>query len=184
MSEEYRLPPGVPSGGPDIGHDPAAAEARGRALLEQAAAGIVEGVEREAAGWVVRAVTRVLDAWGRLDDTTRRRALDDAPVAGARARDRVVAELRALFAEDAADQRATPLEIVRGLRHEPTALLAALGIPEVARDPFAARAFPDDRYDLTITTLGDLGDPDLAPLLLAWGLGKATVLRARAARAE
>lgn len=184
MSDEHRLPPGVPAGGPDIGDDPDAAEVRGLALLEQAGVAIVEGVEREAAAWVVRAVTRILDAWGRLDDTARRGALEDARAASARARDRVVAELRALFADDPSEQRATPLEVARGLRREPTELLVALGIPEVERDPFAARAFPDDRYGLTIETLGDLGDPDLAPLLLAWGVGKATVLRARADRAE
>ena len=184
MNDEHRLPPGVPAGGPDVGDDPAAAEARGLALLEQAGAAIVDGVEREAADWVVRAVTRIVDAWGRLDEHARHRALDDAQRVATRACDRVVDELRTLFAADPSDQGATPLEIARGLRREPTELLLALGIPAVERDPFAERAFPDDAYGLAFETLGDLGDPDLAPMLLAWGVGKATVLRARAARAE
>jgi len=29
-------------------------------------------------------------------------------------------------------------------------------------------------------TLGDLGDPDLAPMLLAWGMAKSAVVRERA----
>ena len=62
-------------------------------------------------------------------------------------------------------------------------MLAAAGVPPVVRDGFDERAWPDDHYDLVPHTLGDLGDPDLAPLLLAWGMAKAAVLRARAERA-
>jgi hypothetical protein len=50
----------------------------------------------------------------------------------------------------------------------------------VQRDPFDERMLPEDRYDLAPRTLGDLGDPELAPLHLAWGLAKAEVLRSRA----
>jgi hypothetical protein len=59
-----------------------------------------------------------------------------------------------------------------------TAVLEAAGIPPVERDEFAERMFPDDRYDVTPATLADLGDDDLGPLQLAWGLAKAKVLRA------
>ena len=83
-----------------------------------------------------------------------------------------------LFARDPAEQRTTPLQIVRGLVAAPTAVLAAAGVPGVVRDAFEERAFPDDEYDLVPRTLGDLGDPDLGPLLLAWGIAKAAVLRA------
>lgn len=184
MTDEHRLPPGVPAGGPDVAEDPDAAEARGRALLEHAGHEILVGVERHGAAWVVRSVDRILDAWARLDDDARRSARADADRVAVAARDRVLGELRALFAADPALQGATPLEIVRSLRREPTALLASLGVPEVVRDEFDERAFPDDRYGLVIGALGDLGDPDLSPVLLAWGVGKATVLRARAARAR
>ena len=59
-------------------------------------------------------------------------------------------------------------------------MLEAAAIPPVERDEFDERAWPDDRYGLVPRTLGDLGDPDLAPLMLAWGMAKAAVLRARA----
>ena len=84
------------------------------------------------------------------------------------------------FAADPAAQGATPLEIVRSAYREPTAVLEAAGVPPVERDGFDERAWPDDRYGLVPRTLGDLGDPDLAPLMLAWGMAKAAVLRARA----
>ena len=93
---------------------------------------------------------------------------------------RVVARLRELFADDPAAQTATPLEIVRSAYREPTAVLEVAAIPPVERDAFDERAWPDDRYGLVPRTLGDLGDPDLAPLMLAWGMAKAAVLRGRA----
>ncbi len=76
-------------------------------------------------------------------------------------------------------QRSTPLEIVRRAYREPTAVLAAAGIPPVERDEFAERAWPDDTYGLVVHGLGDLGDDDLAPLQMAWGMAKAKVVRAR-----
>jgi len=151
-------------------------------LLRQADDAIVAGVERELPGWVIRAVARILDAWGELgglDDATRARADRDAQVAGTAACARVVAELQALFALDPAEQRATPLQVVRTAHHEPTALLASLGVPHVVRDEFDERSFPDDVYGLVPHTLGDLGDPDLGPLHLAWGMAKTRVLQAR-----
>jgi hypothetical protein len=77
------------------------------------------------------------------------------------------------------EQRATPLEIVRSAYREPTAVLRRAGVPEVVRDDFDARAWPDDVYGLVPRTLGDLGDDELAPLHLAWGLAKAKVIRER-----
>jgi hypothetical protein len=162
----------------DFGDD----EARGLSLMEESSAVIAAGVEELAAGWVVAAVTRVVDAWGRLDPVARQEVLAGATAAGAAARDRVTGELRDLFAADPARQRTTPLEVVRSLRREATDVLAAAGIPGVERDPFETRAFPDDEYALVPHSLTDLGDPALGPELMAWGLGKSKVLRARAAR--
>jgi len=156
-----------------------AEEQRGLALLQEASDAIVAGVERELPGWVERSVRRILDAWGRTPPDAREHAERAAADAGRAATTRVVGELRALFALDPEAQRSTPLEIVRGAYREPTEVLAAAGIPPVERDEFGERAWPDDTYDLVVHGLGDLGDDDLAPLQMVWGLAKAKVLRAR-----
>ena len=65
---------------------------------------------------------------------------------------------------------------------EPALVLEAAGVPPVVRDEFDERAWPDDVYGLVPRTLGDLGDPDLGPLHLAWGMAKAAVIRARRTR--
>jgi hypothetical protein len=148
--------------------------------LERAGTAIVAGVERCGPAWVVASVTRVVDAWGRLDAEQRAATIAAALDASGPATADVVERLRALFARDPAEQRTTPLQIVRGMVAAPTAVLRDAGVPGVVRDAFEERAFPDDDYDLVPRTLGDLGDPDLGPLLLAWGLAKAAVLRARA----
>ena len=158
---------------------PPDAEARGLVMLAETGDAIATGVAREVPGFVIAAVDRILDAWGRADDHTRARAQRAAPPAGAAAARRIGDALRTLLATDPADQRATPLEIVRTVFREPTEILVAAGVPAVVRDPFDERTQPDDRYDLAPRTLGDLGDPDLAPLHLAWGVAKAMVLRAR-----
>jgi hypothetical protein len=126
----------------------------------------------------VARVAFIADAWGRLDAEARARLDADAVVAGDAAAARVVASLREFFATPPADQRTTPLEIVRTATRDVTEVLAAAGIPPVERDEFAERAFPDDRYDVTPATLADLGDDELGPLQLVWGLAKAKALRA------
>ncbi len=91
----------------------------------------------------------------------------------------MVGELQDLFALDPSAQRATPLEIIRSLRREATAVLAAAGVPDVVRDEFETRAFPDDVYGIVVKSPAELGDDELGGALLAWGMGKAKVLRAR-----
>ena len=156
-------------------------EADGYALMVQGQGLLIDGVARLGPAWVVAAVTRLADAWGKLDPAGRAAAIAAANVAGARAATRVEAELRALFDLDPAAQRATPLEIIRSLRREATDVLRTAGVPEVVRDPFETRAFPDDAYGIVIKTPVELGDDELGGALLAWGLGKAKVLRSRAA---
>lgn len=146
-------------------------------VMADAAAALVAGVERLGAGWVAESVRRVLDASATLDPAARDRALAEAGVAGEQAAARVAAELRALFAHAPADQRATPLEIVRSLRREATAVLARAGVPPVRRDPYDARAFPDDTYGIVLRHVHELGDESLGGALLAWGLAKARALR-------
>ena len=147
--------------------------------MAEAEARILEGVERYGAAWVVRQVVMIIDAWGRLDGDARARVIADAEAAGETATARVTDALRALFARDPADQRATPLEIVRTLRWEASGVLAGAGVPEVERDQFEVRAFPDDVYGIVPLGLADLGDSDLAAVLMAWGVAKARILRDR-----
>jgi hypothetical protein len=157
-------------------------EARARARLDEMGAAIVAGVDAHVPTWARARVERLLDAWAGASAPVRARAEVESAAAGEAAADRVIAELRALFALDPEQQRATPLEIVRSAYREPASVLAAAGVPPVVRDEFDERAWPDDVYGLVPRTLGDLGDPELAPLHLAWGLAKAAVLRARRAR--
>ena len=98
-----------------------------------------------------------------------------APTATAR----VVAELRELFALDPAAQTATPLEIVRSAYREPTAVLG--GRRRSRRSSATSSTSgpgPTTATGWCRTRLGDLGDPDLAPLQWRGGMAKAAVLRA------
>ena len=134
---------------------------------------------RELPGWVERQVSAILDAWGRADAATR--ATGGTRRGRARGGPQPTGSSRSctqLFALDAGEQRATPLQIVRSAYREPTAVLEAAGIPPVERSEFDERAWPDDRYGLVIHDLGALGDAELAPLHFAWGMAKAGVLRA------
>jgi hypothetical protein len=151
-----------------------------RQLMAEGAARLVDGVERFGAAWVVAAVTGIVDAWGKLDPAARTNTLAAAQGAGSAAAARVADELRSFFATDVSEQRTTPLEIIKSLRTEATAVLRDAGIPEVERDEFEARAFPDDMYGIVLKSPVELGDEELGGALLAWGMGKAKTLRARA----
>ncbi len=155
-------------------------ESTARQRLEEASAALVAGLEAALPDWAARSADDLLTAWGGVEAGRRREVVADAREAGERAARRVADELRDLLALDPAEQRATPLEIIRGAVAEPTAVLAAAGLPDVVRDPFDERAWPDDRFGLVPRTLRDL-DPDLAAVHFAWGVAKAAVLRARVA---
>jgi hypothetical protein len=157
-------------------------EAAALARLDDTGAAIVAGVEAQVPAWARARVEWLLDAWGRASAGARARAEAESAEAGTRAAERIVAELRDLLVLDPERQGATPLEIVRTAYREPTVVLVAAGVPPVLRDEFDERAWPDDVYGLVPRTFGDLGDPELAPLHLAWGLAKAAVIRARRAR--
>ncbi len=156
--------------------DPDAAQALER--MAEAAAAMVAGVERAVPAWVEREVARLVAAWGRLDAAAVQEASRQAEEAGQTAARRVASELRHLLALDPAEQRATPLQVIRTAVAEPTAVLAAAGVPEVVRDPFDERSWPEDRYGLVPRTLRDV-DADLAAVHFAWGLSKTEVHRAR-----
>ena len=162
--------------------DPVAAEARGLAQLAWTGEHIVAGVERALPGWARRRVVALLEAWGEARPDVLAAAGAAAESAGAAAADRIVVELRPLLALDPEQQPVTPLQIVRTAYREPAAVLRAHGVAPIVRDEFAERAWPDDDYGLVPDTFADLGDDDLAPMHLAWGVAKATVVRARRAR--
>lgn len=138
---------------------------------------LITGVERAGPEFVRLASARVADAWEQQHPLDRGRL--DAELADAAnvATARVVDELRRLLAQAPPDQRATPLEVVRGIVTEPTAILEAAGIPPVVRDGVQERLRPDDPYDLVPGSLADL-DEALGPLQLVWGLAKAAAIRA------
>ena len=148
----------------------------------------IEALERYA-GELVRAIEVALPAWVQRSVAARWAQQHDeeelpAPVAEA-ARDAaeaavhdVLPPLRALLAEDVAEQRSNPLSLVRRAVVHPTRVLAAAGIDPVDRDDEARRLFPDDAYDLSPATFADLDQAVLEPGV-AWGAAKAHVLLRR-----
>jgi hypothetical protein len=154
----------------------AAAEAQARDRLDEAGAALADGVARALPEWAVRRVGDRLAAWGGPVD--RPGVLAAARAGGEAAAARVVPARRALFAQDPDDQRSTPLQVVRSAYLEPTAVLREAGVPEVVRDEYAERGWPDDVYGLVVESFTDL-DPDLVPWQMVWGAAKATVMRAR-----
>jgi len=86
-----------------------------------------------------------------------------------------VTELRALLTVDIASQRVGPLEILRrSVVGVPTDILRSLGAQPAQRDEFARSNFPDDLFDLTPASFGDV-DPSLHEPGLVWGAAKAHV---------
>jgi hypothetical protein len=128
--------------------------------------------------FVVECVARIVDAWARLADEQRLDAIAAATQAAPAIADEVTATLRAELLRPAVEQRHTPLEILAGAVETPTAILRSYAIPPVDRDPRDESIHPDDIYDLVPRRLADLGDPDLGPLQIAWGLAKHEAVRA------
>src|SRR5262245_13185594 len=98
------------------------------------------------------------------------RVLADA--AAARATDDVNAALRALLERDVDAQEANPMAVLRAAVRFPTQVLRGANVAPMRRDEFAARAFPDDVYDLTPASFADV-DPSLHDPGLRWGAAKA-----------
>jgi hypothetical protein len=148
---------------------------------------LAEAVEQALPGWVRRSVQRAAraglqPAGGDDGFAADLRAAAAAAEAGHRAAAEVGTELRALLALDVDQQRVNPMTLLRAAVRYPTAVLRDAGVAPPARDPFAERSFPDDPYDLTPATFGDV-DPDLAEPGLVWGAAKAHVHLRRHKRA-
>ena len=139
---------------------------------------LADAVDEVLAAWVERSVDRIVTAYrGRVPDGVHAAARE----AGTAARASVGVELRRFLAMDVDDQRTNPLTILRRAVRYPTAVLHDAGVPEVVREEFRERAFPEDVYDLSPATWGDV-DESLQEPGLIWGAWKAkTVLERRRA---
>jgi hypothetical protein len=104
-----------------------------------------------------------------------------AQAAGVRAGGEVGTRVRALLALDVDEQRVTPLDVVRRAVSYPTEVLRAAGLPEVVRDEFAERTFPDDVYDLAPASFAEI-DQSLYEPGIEWGAAKAHAHLSRRAR--
>jgi hypothetical protein len=139
---------------------------------------LADAVDAVLSGWVERSVARIVTAYRGGEPPEVACAAQEA---GRAAVDDIGGVLRRLLAQDVDDQRANPLSIVRGAVRYPTAVLRDAGVPEVVRDDFRVRAFPDDVYDLSPASWQDV-DPSLHEPGLIWGAWKAkTVLDRRRA---
>jgi hypothetical protein len=138
-------------------------------MLDEYANALIEGVDAAVPAWVERSVERVLTAWrGSADPDVMARAAE----AGRRARADVSERLRALLETDVDEQHTNPLSILRDAVHWPTEVLRDAGAPQVLRDEFSERHFPDDVYDLTPASFADV-DPSLHEPGILWGAAKA-----------
>jgi hypothetical protein len=145
------------------------------AQLAAIAEALADAVEVALPAWVERSVVTLVEAHrGVIDGDTRAAAR----AAGERAAADVGGRVRTLLSTDVDEQRANPLALLRTAVRYPAEVLAAAGVPPVARSRFDEEAFPDDRYGLSPATWADL-DPDLHERGLVWGAAKAHVVLQR-----
>jgi hypothetical protein len=131
-------------------------------------------------GWVERSVRRRLEDAGREAEPA---VMAAAAEAGKQAAARVGQEARELLERDVDQQRTTPLTLMRRAVRYPTAVLREAQVPPVDRDEAQQALFPDDPYDLSPASYGDV-DPSLAEPGLLWGAAKAFAHLKRHKRAE
>ena len=137
--------------------------------MDEYAQALYESVTAAVPGWIERSALRVL-AQGDREPTGD--VISAITAAGLQAQAEVDAELKALLEADIDEQPTTPLTVVRRVIRHATVVLLAAGIPPVERDETQRRLFPDDIYDLTPATFGDV-DPSLTEPALIWGAHKA-----------
>lgn len=136
---------------------------------------LADGIEANLAGWTVRNIERIAAAAGIREDGSLRRMADEA---GERCRAEVGPRVRDLLSADIDDQRSTPLVLVRGAVSYATEVLRSLGVPEVRRDAFERRSFPDDVYGLSPAAMSDVHE-SLGELAIMWGAAKAHMHKRR-----
>lgn len=139
--------------------------------LVECARVLSEGVEQALPEWVLSAVeSRVSEMSPMIREA--------AEAAGSAAAADIGGQVTRLLAADIDDQRENPLALLRLAVHYPTEVLRAVGAAPVERDDFSIDRFPDDIYDLTPASFGDI-HPDLQTPGLTWGAAKAFVHRRR-----
>jgi hypothetical protein len=140
---------------------------------------LARAVEAALPRWVERVVTSRWSA--QHGEPPPARVEEAARSAGRKVAAEVGPALRNLLATDVDEQRSNPLSLLRSAVVHPTAVLRDAGVLPVRRDAGAERLFPDDPYDLTPGSFGDV-DPALHEPGLVWGAAKAhVVLRRRRA---
>lgn len=165
---------------PNFAKEIAARDAAARQVAE-AAAGLVDGFRRVIPRAVLEQVRRIVRAWGMLDPAASRLVEEAAVVAAERAGREIAEAWRNEAARPMDEQRRGPLQFLRSVRAYPTEVLAAAGVPPVARDPWSVDRFPDDVYGLVVERFLDLpakGADELQELHIAWGVGKAMWVKA------
>lgn len=145
------------------------------ARLAELAHVLADAVDAAIGPWVQRCVAAVAEAW---QPGLAARLAPAATAAGEEATRDVGARVRALLEADVDQQATGPLALLREAVRYPTAVLAEAGVPTVARDEFAERAFPGDAYGLAPAAFADV-DPALHEPGLVWGAAKAHVVLAR-----
>lgn len=136
------------------------------AQFGEAGVQLADAIVRALPIWVQCCVSRFIDG------------IDDVVVsnAGIEAVATVEGPLRDLLSAPIDAQRSTPLTVVRTAVAFPTSVLARAGVAAVDRDPFDARAFPDDVYGIAPATWADLGD-EVAEAGMRWSVNKAFLHR-------
>ena len=130
---------------------------------------LVQALETALPEWVMDCVEKVSVAW---EGQTSPQLLAEAQQAAKECYDEVMPDLRALLLTDIDNQFVSPLSVIRKAVSFPTKVLRDNNVPEVNRDEFAIRNFPEDVYDLSPASFGDLNE-ELHVLGIAWGAAKA-----------
>jgi len=142
--------------------------------VDEHSTALAVAIEDAVPGWVQRSVAAELARAGvDADAEVAVTARIDAETSGRRAAVEVGAEVRRLLSTDIDQQRVTPLTLLREAVRFPTEVLRRAGVaPTVERDDVRVRLFPDDVYDLSPASFGDV-DPRLTEPGLVWGASKA-----------
>ena len=130
---------------------------------------LVQALESALPEWVIDCVEKISVAW---EGQTSPQLLAEAEQAAKKCYDEVMPDLRALLLTDIDIQFVSPLSVIRKAVSFPTKVLRDNNVPEVNRDEFAIRNFPEDVYDLSPASFGDLNE-ELHVLGIAWGAAKA-----------